>query len=86
MSEQGEVDSAGDFDSELAALTEEITRRLESGDPVSADDCFGDNPACAEPIRRLLPAMRQMVSLGAQIAHEQGSRARLKSKKHKPAT
>ena len=64
----------------LAELTEEITRRLEAGEPVNGDD-LGDNPACAGPIRQLLPTLRTMVSLGEQVAREEGSRTRLQKKK-----
>ena len=64
----------------LAELTEEITRRLEAGEPVE-DDCLGDNHACAGPIRKLLPTLQTMVSLGEQIARQKGSRTRLQRKK-----
>ena len=64
----------------LAELTEEITRRLEAGEPVNGDD-LGDNPDCAGPIRQLLPTLRTMVSLGEQVAREEGSRTRLQKKK-----
>ena len=64
----------------LAALTDEMTRRLESGDPISVAEGMEQNPACAGPIRQLLPTLRAMVSLGEQIAREQASRIRLRKK------
>ena len=67
----------------LAELTEEISRRLESGEPVNGGD-LGDDPETAGPIRQLLPALRTMVSLGEQVAREEGSRTRQhKTKKGK---
>ena len=69
----------------LAELTEEITRRLEAGEPVNGDD-LGDNPACAGPIRQLLPTLRTMVSLGEQVAREEGSRTRLQKKKKRKSS
>ncbi len=80
MSDHDDVNPIADLDPELAVLAEEITRRLEAGEPVSAGECFSDNPACDEPIRRLLPAMQTMVSLAAHLAREEGARARWKLK------
>jgi hypothetical protein len=65
----------------LAKLTEEITCRLESGEPISGGNCMEENPASAGPIRQLLPTLRTMVSLGEQIDREEGSRDRLRRKK-----
>ena len=67
-------------DQALAELTDEISRRLESGEPVTGGD-LGDDPNCAGPIRQLLPALRTMVALGELVAREEGSRTRLQKKK-----
>ena len=75
-----EVSPASDDVLALAELTEEISRRLESGDPVNGGD-LGDDPETAGPIRQLLPALRSMVSLGEQVAREEGSRTRSQKKK-----
>jgi hypothetical protein len=69
----------------LAELTEEISRRLESGEPVDGSD-LGDNPESAGPIRQLLPALRTMVSLGEQVVREEGSRIRSKRKKKRTSS
>ena len=69
----------------LAELTEEISRRLESGEPLSGGD-LGDDPECAGPIRQLLPALRSMVSLGEQVAREEGSRTRSQKKKQRTSS
>jgi hypothetical protein len=69
----------GDDDLALAELTEEISRRLESGEPVIADE-LGENPDSVGSIRQLLPALRAMVSLSDQIAHDEGARARSQKK------
>jgi len=65
----------------LAKLTEEITCRLEAGEPFTVRDCMEENPASAGPIRQLLPTLRTMVSLGEQVAREEDSRTRLQRKK-----
>ena len=70
----------GDDDAVLAELTEKISRRLESGEPVNGGD-LGDDPETAGPIRQLLPALRTMVSLGKQVAREEGLRTRLQTKR-----
>ncbi len=69
----------------LAELTGEISRRLESGEPVTGGD-LGDNPETAVPLRELLPTLRTMVSLGKQVAREEGSRTRLQKKKKRTSS
>ena len=64
-----EITPTSDDEVALADLTEEISRRLESGEIVNGDD-LGDDPGTAGPIRQLLPALRTMVSLGDQVARE----------------
>jgi hypothetical protein len=80
-----DICSASDEVDMVAELTEEITRRLEAGEPLNGDD-LGDNPACAGPVRQLLPTLRTMLSLGEQVAREEGSRARSKMKKKRPSS
>jgi hypothetical protein len=69
----------------LAELTEVISRRLESGEPVTSGD-LGADPDTAGPIRQLLPALRTMVSLGEQFAREEGSRTRLEKENKRPSS
>jgi hypothetical protein len=64
----------------LADLTEAISRRLESGEPINSGDLGGD-PDRAGSIRQLLPALRSMVSLGEHVAREEDSRTRLQKNK-----
>lgn len=68
---------------ELAEITEEITRRLESGDPLSLDECVGTNTPRFGSIRHILPTLQTIVSIGELIAREQGirDRRRIKTKK-----
>ncbi len=63
----------------LANLTEAISRRLESGDPVNGVD-LGDDPESAGSMRRLVPALLTMVSLGEQVAREESARKRQQRK------
>jgi hypothetical protein len=81
-----DVIPASEDDVALAELTEAISRRLQSGETVDAD-VLGDDPVAAGSIRRLLPALQTMVSLGEQVAREEGSRMRSqKRKKGTPST
>jgi len=79
--DHGDVSPVSEDVLALAKLTDEITSRLEAGEPVHGDDCIEENPACAGPIRQLLPTLRTMVSLGEQIVREEGSRTRSQRKK-----
>ncbi len=67
--------------SDLAELAEEITRRIEAGDPLNAEGMIGQDLARVTQIRELLPTLHAMVATGAQIAREDGTRARLQSQK-----
>jgi hypothetical protein len=81
MNDQDDVDDdlPDDNNGTLAELTEAISRRLESGEPLTGGD-LGDDPETAGSLRRLLPALRTMVSLGEQVVREAGSRTRLRKK------
>jgi hypothetical protein len=48
---------------ELAELTEQITRRLQDGEPVDLEEYARRCPRCAGPIRRLLPTLRGLAAL-----------------------
>jgi hypothetical protein len=52
----------------LAEVVEEITRRLESGDAVNAEEHIRRNPTHAGRIQRLLPVLQTMISLGRIVA------------------
>ncbi len=67
----------GDEDPALAELTEEVARRLESGEPVNGGD-LGENPSYAGDIRQLLPTLRTIVSLGEQVARVEAMRTRVR--------
>jgi hypothetical protein len=69
----------------IAALTEEITGRLEAGEPVTDGD-MGVDPEQAGPIRQLLPTLRAMVALGDQLAREDGSQSRSQRKSKRPVS
>jgi hypothetical protein len=49
--------------SELAELTEQITRRLQDGEAVDLEEYARRFPRCAGPIRRLLPTLRGLAAL-----------------------
>jgi hypothetical protein len=49
---------------ELAELTEQITRRLQGGVGVDLEEYVRRHPRCAGPIRRLLPTLLGLASLG----------------------
>ncbi len=79
---EDEINPATDDVLVLAELTEEVSRRLESGESVNGGD-LGDNAGSSGAIRQLLPTLRTMVALGDQVAREEGSRTRSQKKKEK---
>ena len=56
-----------DEDPELAALSEEITRRLERGEIVDLNEYQRAYPYLAAPIRGLIPTLHTLVMLGRAI-------------------
>jgi hypothetical protein len=72
-------DPPSDVDAGLADLIEELTRRIEAGDPVTGGE-LGDDPDYIGTIRQLLPTLRTMVSLGNLVLREDRSRTRVQSK------
>jgi hypothetical protein len=57
----------------LGEIVEELTRRLESGEPLDAEEHIRRNPVHARPIRQLLPALKAMIALGRSLArHRRG--------------
>jgi hypothetical protein len=64
----------GEDRSPLAELSEKITRRLQDGEPVEAEDYLDQYPSCAGPIRGLLPTLRDLADLGRSISRERRSR------------
>ncbi len=57
----------GADDPVLAGLTEQITRRLQAGEEVDADDYAALHPACDGPLRSLLPTLHSLVELGRSV-------------------
>ncbi len=71
MSHPGSDDPAdGDDGSSLARLSEQITRRLQAGQPVEAGAYQEAHPSCSEPIRGLLPTLRELAELGRSISRD----------------
>jgi hypothetical protein len=70
MSEHMEIEPVGELEPELAELADQITRRLLDGEVISDDARVGSNPACDDPIRRLLPALRTLVAVGQKVARD----------------
>ena len=56
-----------DEDPELAALSEEITRRLERGEIVDLNEYQQAYPDLAVPIRGLIPTLHTLVEVGRTI-------------------
>jgi eukaryotic-like serine/threonine-protein kinase len=56
--------SEGEFNPALAELVEQVTRDLQAGEPVDIDGLAARHPTQAEMVRRLLPALRQLATLG----------------------
>jgi hypothetical protein len=52
----------------VAELVEQITRKLQRGEPLEADDYLRQFPACSEPILALLPTLRDLSDLGRSIS------------------
>jgi hypothetical protein len=74
MNSDDDTVSAGDDIGVLAEITEQITRRLESGEPIGEDERVAVHAARADSILGLLPTLRTMVSLGEAMAHEGADR------------
>ena len=74
MTDFGANDPASDEGSPLAELSEQITRRLQAGDPVEADDFLDRYPSCSAPIRGLLPTLRELAELGRSISRDRRAR------------
>lgn len=60
----------GPDDPELAELADLITLRLQDGLPVDPDDLAARLPGQADMIRRLIPPLRDLASLGRAAARE----------------
>lgn len=52
----------------LARLAEQVTRRLQSGDRVDAEDYVGRYPSRAGSIRRLVSVLDNLTALGRSMA------------------
>jgi hypothetical protein len=63
-----DLDLDPDDASRLPDLTEDITRRLLSGEPFDAEAFIALHPDCAQPIRDLLPAMHSLIEFGKSLA------------------
>jgi serine/threonine protein kinase/WD40 repeat protein len=65
---RGESPSA---DEALADLVEQLTNRLQAGEPVDAEEVLRQHPRLADQLRRLLPTLQAFAALGP--AHPAGS-------------
>jgi hypothetical protein len=75
MNERPDDDSqAIERHAELAALTEQITRRMHAGEAIDVEDYALRYPKLAGPMRRLLPTLRQLAQLGRATPPETTSR------------
>src|SRR6185312_6645964 len=56
------------LDPALADLAEEITARLQAGEPFDPDDYEARHPQWAGQIRRMLPILQEMAELARSVA------------------
>jgi len=69
--------SKNDSDLVLADLFEEVTRRLEAGEPLDVEAYAAEHLECAEQLRELLPALEFLVDLSGVAARGGSSVTRL---------
>ena len=70
----------------LAGMAEQVTRRLQSGDPVDADDYVGRYPARAGSIRGLLSVLDDLTALGRSMARRRSPTATRTTADNDPGT
>lgn len=61
-------------DEQYNELLEQISEKLEAGEPVDLEHQIGQHPRYADQLRRAVPAMRAMFDLGLQTASGTGKR------------
>ncbi len=66
------TETSAEIDETLGALIDELTDRLQSGEPVDLELCVQDHPEYESQIRGLFPALQMMASLG-RSAHRESS-------------
>jgi WD40 repeat protein/serine/threonine protein kinase len=72
MNESASVrELAGSTDARLAELIDELTARLQAGQPLDLEACLRDHPEHAERLAKLLPALQMLAD--ASAARSQGS-------------
>jgi hypothetical protein len=81
MIEHDEDDQPSDELLKLAELAEQVTQRIQAGEPENGDGGIAINPDSVSPIRELLPTLRAMISAGEPIAGEQRLNGRTQRKK-----
>ncbi len=59
-----------DGPSRLSELTEDITRRLQSGEPFDADAYLALHPDWADSLRELLPTLHDLVEFGKPLSRD----------------
>ena len=62
-------------DVRLFEFLEDLTRRIEAGEPVDIEQVARENPVWADDIRELLPALQGLAELGLDASGESDSRA-----------
>ena len=73
MTRPGAVPSARaepDRPSNLSELTEDITRRLQSGEPFDAEAYLALHPEWADSIRDLLPTLHDLIEYGKSLTRD----------------
>ncbi len=59
-----DASASGELDPGLVAVVESITRRLQAGENVDAEELAAEHPAWAGMLRGLLPTLRELARLG----------------------
>src|SRR6516165_1831231 len=59
--------SAGSDDQALGFLIDELTARIQAGEPVEVEAHVGEHPEHADALRRLVPALHLLADLGRSV-------------------
>ncbi len=70
MNPAAPVRSGGSVDAVLADLLEQLTARLQAGEPVDVEACLREHPEYAGHLQDLLPALKLLANLSRSGPHE----------------
>jgi serine/threonine protein kinase len=64
--------ATNDLDKAFARIIEELTHKLQSGEPIEEEQYFAEYPDHAERLRRLMPTLRVMADIGVAPGDHHG--------------